>query len=311
MAGWALMSESRWSGMVFVNGRPADTRPAYLLDVSPGFFETMRIGLVDGRDFRPGDRAPTVDPQNQPIPGIGIVNETFARIYFDGQNAVGRRVTLRPGKNVQVPVEIVGLVRDTLYANVRDPVRPIVFVPIGARGNGSILVRTSGDPLALASTLRQAVAAIRPDLRLQVGAMSALIRRQMIRERLLATLSLFFAMVALLLACIGLYGVLNYGIVQRRREIGIRMALGARAAHVAAGITRQMAVMVALGVIVGLAGGVGFGRVVERLLFQVTAVDPVVLITPLFTLAAAAALAALPPILRAVRIDPSQTLRTE
>jgi predicted permease len=312
MAGWALMSENRWSGMVFVAGRPVEPRPAYFLEISPGFFDTMRIGLVDGRDFHAGDRAPRVDPQNQPMPGIGIVNETFAHIYFDGQNPVGRRVTLRPGKNlVHVPLEIVGMVRDTLYANVRDPIRPIVFVPIGDRSNGSLIVRTSGDPLALAPTLRQQVAAIRPDLRMQVGVMSALVRRQMIRERLLATLSLFFAIVALLLACIGLYGVLNSGIVQRRREIGIRMALGARAAHVAAGITRQLAMMVGIGAIVGLAGGVGFGRIVERLLFQVTAADPLILITPLCTLGAAAALAALPPILRAVRIDPSQTLRAE
>jgi predicted permease len=311
MAGWALMSESRWSGVVFVDGRPVETRPAYFLEVSPKFFETMRIGLVDGRDFRPGDRAPRVDPQNQPIAGIGIVNEAFARIYFDGQNPLGRQVTVRPRNEVHVPLQIVGVVRDTVYANVRDPMRPIVFVPIGDRSNGSLIVRTAGDPLALASTVRQQIAASRPDLRMQVGVMSALVRRQMIRERLLATLSLFFAIVALLLACIGLYGVLNYGIVQRRREIGIRMALGARAAHVAGGVTRKMSVMVGVGAIVGLAAGVGFGRVVERLLFQVTAVDPVVLIIPLCTLAAAATLAALPPILRAVRIDPSQTLRSE
>ncbi len=311
MASWALMSESRWSVTVFVPGRPVETRPAYGLEVSPGFFDTMRIGLVDGRDFRSGDRAPRVDPQNQPIPGIGIVNETFARLYFDGRNPVGRRVAVRPRNTVHVPLEIVGMVRDTLYANVRDPIRPIVFVPIGDRGNGSILVRTAGDPLALASALRHQISATRPDLRLQVGAMSALVRRQLIRERLLATLSLFFAIVALLLACIGLYGVLNYGIVQRRREIGIRMALGARAAHVARGITRQMALMVTAGAFIGLAGGVAFGRLVERLLFQVTAVDPVVLAGPLCALAIAAGLAALQPILRAVRIDPAQTLRSE
>ena len=311
MASWALLSESRWSGMVFVDGRPPDTRPAYFLEVMPGFFDTMRIGLVEGRDFRLGDRAPRVDQQNQPVPGVAIVNEAFARVYFDGQNPVGRRVAVRPRNNVHAPVEIVGLVRDTVYANVRDPIRPIAFFPIGDRSNGSLLVRASGDPLALASTLRHQVSTLRPGVRLQVGVMSGLIRRQLIRERLLATLSLFFAVVALLLACIGLYGVLNYGVVQRRREIGVRMALGARAADVVGSVTRPMALMVAVGAAVGLAGGVGFGRVVERLLFQVTAVDPLVLVTPLCALASAAALAALPPILRAVRIDPAQTLRAE
>ena len=311
MASWALLSENRWSGMVFVAGRPPETRPAYFLEVSPGFFDTMQIGRVDGRDFRLGDRAPRVDAADQPIPGVGIVNETFARIYFDGQNPVGRQVTVRPGKQVQTPMDIVGVVRDTFYSNVRDPIRPIVFVPMGARNNGTLLVRTSGDPLVLASTLRHQVSAARPDLRMQVSPMTSLVRRQIIRERLLATLSLFFAVVALLLACVGLYGVLNYGIVQRRREIGIRMALGARAAHVVRGVTRRMALMVAVGVVIGLAGGFGFGRLVERLLFQVKPVDPLVLLTPLFMLAAAASLAALPPVLRAVRIDPVQTLRTE
>jgi predicted permease len=311
MTGWALLSENRWSGSVFVPGRPPETRPAYLLEVAAGFFETMRIGMVQGRDFRPGDVRPEVDAKNQPVPGIAIVNEAFARVYFDGQNPVGRRVTVRPRNEVHAPMEIVGLVRDTVYASVRDPMRPTVFVPLGNRSNGALIVRTSGDPLALASTLRHEISTLRPDLRVRLGLMSALVSRQMIRERLLATLSLFFAIVALLLACIGLYGVLNYGVVQRRREIGVRMALGARAAHVVRGVTREMVLMVALGAIVGLAGGLGFGRLVEKLLFQVKAVDPIVLLTPMCTLAAAAALAALPPILRAVRIDPAQTLRAE
>jgi ABC-type antimicrobial peptide transport system permease subunit len=208
-------------------------------------------------------------------------------------------------------MEIVGLVRDTVYASVRDPMRPTVFVPLGNRSNGALIVRTSGDPLALASTLRHEISTLRPGLRVRLGLMSALVRRQMIRERLLATLSLFFAIVALLLACIGLYGVLNYRVVQRRREIGVRMALGARAAHVVRGVTVEMVLMVTLGAIVGLAGGLGFGRLVEKLLFQVKTVDPIILLTPMCTLAAAAALAALPPILRAVRIDPAQTLRND
>ena len=208
-------------------------------------------------------------------------------------------------------MEIVGLVRDAAYFNVREPMRPTLYVPLGARNNGSLIVRTFGDPLMLASTLRQQIATLRPDLRIQVGRMSGLVKRQVLRERLLATLSSFFAVVALLLACIGLYGVLNYGVVQRRKEIGVRMALGARAVHVARGVTREMVLMVTLGAVVGLAGGLGFGRVVERLLFQVRPVDPLVLLAPLCTLAAAAAMAALPPILRAVRIDPAQTLRAE
>ena len=147
--------------------------------------------MVQGRDFRPGDRAPRVDEQNQPVSGLAIVNEAFARVYFDGQNPVGRKVSIRPRNNVQAPVEIVGLIRDAAYFNVREPMRPTLYIPLGPLGNGSLIVRTSGDPMMLASNLRQRIATLRPDLRIRSGRMSGLVRRQMLRERLLATLSSF------------------------------------------------------------------------------------------------------------------------
>jgi len=310
-SGWAFLSESRWTGAVFVPGRPIETRPAYFLDVSPGFFETLRVGMVEGRDFRPGDVAPTVTQRDEPVAGIAIVNTAFARVYFDGQNPVGRQVMIRGRNLVQVPTEIVGLVTDTAYANVRDPIRPIVYVPVESRSNGTFTVRTAGAPLMLASTIRRLVSGARANTRVQVLPMASLVRRQMIRERLLAILTGFFALVTLLLACIGLYGVLSYGVLQQRREIGVRMALGARAAQVATRITRDMLLIVSCGASIGLAGGFGFGRIVERLLFEVRAVDPLPLLMPLVTLAAAAMLAAVPPVIRAVQIDPAQTLRTE
>ena len=140
---------------------------------------------------------------------------------------------------------------------------------------------------------------------------STLIRRQVVRERLLATLSLFFAVLALLLAAIGLYGVLNYAVVQQRREIGVRMALGARATHLVQRVATEMLSPVAVGAIVGLALALAFGRLVESILFEVKATDASTIATPLLTLAVAAALAAVPPAIRAVRIDPAQTLRSE
>jgi ABC-type antimicrobial peptide transport system permease subunit len=133
----------------------------------------------------------------------------------------------------------------------------------------------------------------------------------MLRERLLTTLSLFFATVALLLAGIGLYGVLNYAVIQRRREIGVRMALGARAVHVVRRVGAEMLTPVGVGLIVGLAGGLAFGRLIQSILFEVKATDAMSVATPLLTLAVAAALAAVPPAVRAVRIDPAQTLRSE
>jgi putative ABC transport system permease protein len=310
-AGWAFLSDNRWSGMVLVPGRPPETRSPYFLEVFPRFFDTMRIRMIHGRDFQSGDRAPKIEEHDQPVAGVGIVNEAFARVYFDGQNPVGRRVTVRPRNNVPAPMEIVGLVGDAVYSSVREGMRPTVYVPLEARNNGTVIVRTEADPLAIAPALRQRLMTMRPDLRTRMATMSGLVRRQFIRERLLAALSLFFAGLALVLAAVGLYGVLTYTVVQHRREIGVRMALGARAPHVIRRVTSAMAIMVAAGLLAGLAGGLGFGRLIERLLFHVPAIDPVVLLGPTAILAATAVVAALPPLMRAVHTDPAQTLRNE
>ena len=310
-AGWVFLSDNRWSGMVLVPGRPPETRSPYFLDVLPRFFETMRIRMIEGRDFGPADRGPKIDEHNQPVAGVAIVNDAFARVYFDGQSPVGRQVTVRPRNNLAAPVEIVGLVGDTVYSSVRDGVRPTVYFPRETRNSGTVIVRTTGDPMAIAAALRQRMATVRPDLRTRTSTMSGLVRRQFIRERLLATLSLFFAGLALALAAVGLYGVLSYTVVQYRREIGVRMALGARAPHVIRRVTDAMAIMVAAGLLAGLAGGLGFGRLIEQLLFQVPRVDPVILLAPTAILAATAFVAALPPLMRAVHTDPAQTLRNE
>jgi predicted permease len=317
-AGWVPLSQNRWRAPVFAPGRlPDPDNSPYFLAVSPAYFDTMRIGLVAGRDFRIGDSPPTRDDR-RPVAGVGIVNEAFARAYFDGQSPIGRQVLVRQFKRnpqdteVDTTMDIVGLVRDSVYDNLREPMRPTVFVPNEAANHAALIVRTTGDPAALGSTLRRRVTQIRADFRVtNVGTQSAFVQRQMLRERLLTTLSLFFATVALLLAGIGLYGVLNYAVIQRRREIGVRMALGARAVHVVRRVGAEMLTPVGVGLIVGLAGGLAFGRLVQSILFEVKATDAMSVATPLLTLAVAAALAAVPPAVRAVRIDPAQTLRSE
>jgi predicted permease len=312
VAGWAFLSGNNWTSSVRVPNRAAEPRSAYFLDVSPGFFETMRIGLVDGRDFRPGDLPPRLKENDQPQAGVGIVNEAFARTYFDGQNPVGRSAEVRQGKEAVAQMQIVGYVRDAAYSRVREPIRPTVYVPIREREAGTFLVRTIGDPRALAPLLRRAVPQARSEFRVRnIDFQSALVRRQMVRERLLATLSFFFAIVALVLAAIGLYGVLNYSVIRQRREIGIRMALGARSAHVVRRVTTGMLTMVSLGAAAGVAGGLASARVVETLLFEVKATDLGIVVVPLLTLLSAAVLAALPPAIRAVRTDPARTLRSE
>jgi putative ABC transport system permease protein len=308
-AGWAPLTDNGWRCSVRLEDRRVES---FCLTVSAAFFETLRVGQVSGRDFQAGDVPPAVDATGALRPGVAIVNEAFTRAYYEKRDPVGLTVTMRQAREIEVPTTIVGVVRDTMYRNVRDPIRPIVYLPMTNRNNGALIVRTSGDPLAAAAALgarvRQANAAFR------VGEMHlqrAFFRRQVVRERLLATLSTFFAGVGLLVAALGLYGVLRSAVDQRRREIGIRLALGAPAWHIVHHVMLLMLGLAALGAAIGLAGGVAFGQLVDRLLFGVTSTDGVAIATPIGILAAAAVLAALPPVLRATRIDPVKVLRTD
>jgi putative ABC transport system permease protein len=312
LAGWPLLVGNRWRWDVRVPGRPPQPDPPYFLSVSPGFFATMQLPLLDGRDVRSGDVAADRSPGAQPRDGVGIVNQAFARTYFDGRSPVGERVTVEVRPGVRASIEIIGLAGDAAYAALRDPIRPTVYVPAEYKGGATLLIRTAGDPDLLAPLVRRTLARTRPDARIRlIASHTDLVKRQLIRERLLATLSGFVGTVALLLAGIGLYGVLHHAVVQQQRTIGIRIALGARAAHVVREVTTSLLAAVAGGAAVGVGGGLLFGRVLEGLLFRIATTDVLALAVPLAVLAAAAAIAALPPALRAVRIDPARTLRAE
>jgi predicted permease len=309
LAGRPLLAGRFRFSSVSIDGAPTAEVPASLLEVSPGWLETMKIALIDGRDFRHGDR----------FPGVAIVNQAFAKQYFGGQNPVGKSFT-RTGE--RVPVEIVGLVRDARDINMREPILPTAYVPfesigangsMGARSGGTFIVRTSSsDPLSLAQTLHREIPRARSEFRVSSArAQAEIMESQMLRERLLARLALFFAAVALLLAGIGLYGVLTYSVVQRRREIGIRMAIGAQAGDIVRRVTASAFSAVVLGAIFGTALGMASVRYIETLLYQVKGTDPGMLMVPSMAIVAAACLAALPAVIRAVHIDPANTLRAE
>lgn len=308
LAGWPLLSRNRWTTDVRVPGRHMEAHSAYVLDVSPGFFATMHIGLIGGRDFRLGDH---YSHKAKPLLRVGIVNEAFARAYLNGRNPVGRSVDI-PTKDLSSPVEIIGYVHDAVYYDVRETIHPTIYVPMEERDFNTFVIRTVGDPLVLASTLRRIVPKVRSDFKVHtIQSQSAFVRWQMLRERLLAALSVFFAAIALALAAIGLFGVLNYSVTRQRREIGICVALGARPSHVVRRVTTGLLSMVSLGLLVGLVIGIACGRVVQSLLFEVTATDPRAIVGPLTILLCVAVLASLPPAIRAVRVDPADTLRSE
>jgi putative ABC transport system permease protein len=307
-----LLGGSSWNNFISVNGGPPNGILSYMRAVSPGWLETMKIPLIDGRDFLPSDTHP----------GAALVNETFAKVYFDGVDPVGKSFDLSFDEGVRLRYQIVGFVGDVRYRNLREPILPQLYVPFHSvddsgtarmKSGGALLVRTSSpNPLTRASILRQEVPRARPEFRVtRIRTQLEINRSHTVRERLLATLALFFAVVALLLAGVGLYGVLHYSVLQRQREIGIRIAVGAQARSIARLVTTDVFSMVLLGAVAGMGLGMLSVRFIESLFFQVKATDLQMMALPSLAIFAGALLSALRPIIHAVRIDPVTMLRAE
>ncbi|HTF66043.1 MAG TPA: ADOP family duplicated permease [Edaphobacter sp.] len=307
IAGWPLLSGGNWNNLVSVGGAAPSPIVTSLLAISPGWAETMKIPLLDGRDFRAGDTAP----------GQAIVNQAFVRTFFDGKNPIGKTFQERENH-----YRVVGLVADAPYGNLKDAIVPVAYIPyhaVDAQGvaqaetQETFVVRTAGsNPLALASVLRKAIPQARAGFRVgDLRTQSELVRAQTVRERLLAMLAAFFSFVALLLAGIGLYGVLSYSLQQREREFGIRIAVGAGIGDIAWQATSRIFLMVMTGAAIGAALGMASVRSVETLLYGVKGSDPVMLAGPALVLLVIALLSALPVIARASRIDPKMMLRAE
>ncbi|HEV2348569.1 MAG TPA: ABC transporter permease [Terriglobia bacterium] len=313
MVGWPLMSGESAVGSIAVDGAPSPVMSDFIR-ISPGWFETMRIPLITGRDFRANDAYPMV----------AIVNQAFAKQFLDGENPVGKLFERIDVTNAEaVRFQIVGYVADARSRDdMRLAIRPTAYVPFHAVdaqaalqpiSRGTFVVRTSSpNPLSMAPTLRREVPKARPELRVSnIRTQTEINQSHTVRERLLARLAIFFGAVALLLAGIGLYGVLDFSVVQRRREIAIRMAIGAQAGDIARRVTVDVFSMVFIGALAGLALGFASVRYIGSLLYQVQPTDPTILALPALTIIAAALLAALPPVIHAMRTDPVTILRTD
>jgi putative ABC transport system permease protein len=312
MAGWPLLDGNGWNGFIWVNGQPTEVL-AYFLSVSPGFLDTMRIPFIQGRDFR----------EDESFPGKAIVNEAFVQQCFGGRNPIGQSFEKETGDGVtRWRFEVVGVVGNAHYRNLREPMTPTAYVPFfginraGRRepkNSASFIVRTKGDsPASLIGILRSEVSRARPELRLSnIRTQVEINDTHTVRERLLAMLAAFFAAVGLLLAAVGVYGVLHYSVLQRQKEIGVRLALGARALDIAKQVTGEMSVMAAIGIAVGLAVGFATVHFIASLLYDVKSTDPGMTIIPILVIAGTAVVAALPAVIRAVRIDPASMLRVD
>jgi len=305
LSGWGLFEGSTSSRSVRIPGRPVEAFEPFYLPVSPGFLKTMRIELIDGRDVEWRDVQVRGDARV-------IVNESFVRRYFSEGAALGKRFFHVGPKNDLISQEIVGIVRDAKYASVRAAAPPTVYLPQWPPGWAAVQLRTGLDPSAVAALMREQMRGVHPGFRMtDMTLQSTLIDNTLVRERVLALLSAFFAAVAVILVAIGLYGVLSFGVVSRTQEIGIRLALGARPARVVLLVVGEIAAVVVIGLVVGVALGIITSQFTTTLLYEVKASDLWSLGLPLTCLFVTCALSALRPALRATRVDPITALRME
>jgi putative ABC transport system permease protein len=307
-SGWALFGGSGWSSFVRLPGRPANRTEVYYLPVSPGFMSVMGIPLREGRDLASADLA------MNPTTAV-LVNETFVRRFFPHERAVGRDFGRTEDRNRLQPQHIVGVVGDAKYRDLREPPPPTVYVPLegfGAFGGLTLQIRSPLPVAGLLPQLRTELSRVDPALEIgDVSDQKVLVDNAMLRERLLALLAGFFALVTLALAVIGLYGVMSYSVVQRTHEIGIRVALGAQVISVLRSVLTDVLVVTALGLLTGLGGGMLLARFVRTLLYEVTPYDVTSVVLPIAVLLAAALAAAFLPARRAARVDPIEALRYE
>lgn len=299
-----LDNKSSSGGFVFRSQpmEPAENPQAYRLVVGETFFDTLGIALLHGRGLEVSDSSDT--------PGVIVVNETFAQTYFPNQDPLGH--TLHTWSK---DWRIVGVCADARYQNIREPVPPTMYIPFRQAAphlNAFFLVRTAMPPAALTTAVRKAVAAVDPGVPVALlTTQEQLIAGTLNRERLFATLCTALALFALVLCCVGLYGLLSFNVSRRTGEIGVRMALGAQRGDVARNIVREALTLAAVGIAIGLPLAVGLSRLIRSQLYGVQPADPTTLISVTVALAGVATLSAWLPAWRAARVDPIMALRIE
>jgi putative ABC transport system permease protein len=301
----------RWSGEVVVDGYTPTSRDdamASFNNVSDRYFETLGSSIVSGRDFDVHDTAISQK--------VAIVSRSMAQKYFRAANPLGRYFRIRDGSVTSDPVEIVGVVKDAKYGSLRDEPSPFVFIPWSQGGRAGPLTSfelraIGGVPTALIPGVKSAIGGVNRDVSIQFQTLAAKVEDSISRETLLATLSGFFGALALLLATVGLYGVMSYNVARRRNEIGIRIALGAEQSSVMRMVLGEAAILIGTGLVIGLAAALATTRLVASFLYGIQSNDPWMLTAAAGVLALVAALAGFLPARRASRLDPMTALREE
>jgi predicted permease len=302
-----ILATTNWGQSVSVEGfhKDPDTDDnSRYSPVGPNYFHVMGIPLIAGRDFTASDNAGTAQ--------VAIVNEAFAKKFNLGPNAVGKHMSVG---NDSLNIEIVGLSKNAKYSEVKDVVPPIFTRPyqqVGRLGSLAFYLRSRLPTDQSFHAIREVMQRIDPNLPIEeLKTMPQQVKENVFLDRMISTMSAAFALLATLLAAVGLYGVLAYSVAQRTREIGVRMALGADGAKVRGMVLRQVGMMTAVGGIIGMVGAYGLGRAASSLLYQLEGHDPWVFAIAAVVLTLVALGAGLLPATRASRVDPMQALRYE
>ncbi|MGC4051851.1 MAG: ABC transporter permease [Paludibaculum sp.] len=308
LAGDAVFGNGGWSQTVWVGSpsQPAKDAKVSCNVTSPGFFATTGIPLLAGREFGGGD--------HETAPRTALVNQTFARRYFGMRNPIGQHFGDQ-GPSSSGRYEIVGIVGDAKYGTIREKTRPMVFYPLTQtppRASLEVHVRTRMDPSVVVPALRREVQAIdREALLSEIRTLPAVVRAQLRQDRMFAALAGFFALLALALSSIGIYGVLAYRVARQSAEIGVRVALGAQRSDVVWLIMKETLQLLAAGAAIGVPSALAAAQLLRSLLFGLAPSDPLTLACAIAVLVAAGALASLCPALRAMSVEPAIALRAE
>jgi predicted permease len=306
-----LIAGSNWNNSIRVQGFQPDAHDpkanASFNAIGSGHFRAIGVPMLAGREFTAADGVGA--------PKVAIVNETFARRFGLGANPVGKRMAIGSSDTLPLNIEIVGLVRDMKYSSVKREIPAVYFTPHRQSTNVAAMyfyVRTASSASTMLRSMRSVIQRLDPMLPVEnLRSMPEEIRINTFEDRMITTLAASFALLATLLASIGLYGVLAYSIAQRTREIGVRMALGADAGAVRMLVLRQVAVMTAIGGVIGLAGALALSKAAQSMLYKMSSADPVVMTFSVTFLALVALAAGYVPALRASRVSPMQALRYE
>jgi predicted permease len=341
LIGYSPMSRREWlvmgqtpetSNPMTVQGytpHPGEEMVIPWMQVYPSSFATLGVPLLAGRDFGSQDsqqwRPANICPPSARAPQVGIINESMARSFFGNESPIGRRfgfsnsVGRCPGASEPDPasqIEIIGVVKDVKYASLRNEGRAMFYLPYyqatTGRGQMTLVVRTAGDPTSVATAVRREARAMDPAMPMfEVETLAAQVAASLQQERLLATLSSGFGLLALLLSCLGLYGILSYTVARRTSEIGVRMALGADRRDVLWLVLRDALRLVLVGAALGVPASLAAARLVASQLFGISAADPGAVVTATLALLVVAAVAGYLPARRATRVDPLVALRCE